>query len=338
VRTPLIVASLSLLAGCALEAASATPSNDEAPAADEAAAAAPEGAQVLSAPAPSMPQTYAVSLGGVATGLSASTTGGTMHVGYDKESSSSTTEYFKKHLKDDDAYDPITLQVGLGMKSPIFDWMKAAWQKPGASNTKRDGEIAALDFNMKVMDVLEFHDARLVETKFPVLLRTSSTDLGGLTMKINPEYTSWHDGSGNPPQGSSNTAASLHGFRLMLDGLDADAPQRIESFTVKTTPPAPTADQRVDFPNLVVTLDKSKASSWMGWFDEFAVQHQDNDTHEHSGTLELLDADGDVLATIQLQGVGIVRMARTAPSALPQAGVPSITVDLYVEKMAFSKP
>jgi len=246
----------------------------------------------------------------------------------------------KKHISTI-KYEDIVLQVPLPMEKGLAEWI--------ANSVKaKNGTIQFLDYSNREQASRDFHNALISEISFPAL-DGSSKDAAFITVTLTPEYTEYKKGSGKvatvvkPQPGSKNWLPA--NFRLTIDGLDATHVSRIEPFAIrrKTTTEA-VGEKRnyqvgpgtLEFPNLSVTLAESHADSWRQWFEDFAIQGNNDESKERSGKLSLLAADlKSELASIDLLGLGIVQVARTKQEAASE-NIARVRAEMYCEEMKFN--
>lgn len=242
-------------------------------------------------------------------------------------------------------FEDITMQIGLAMPQPIYDWIAASWAK---NYQRKNGAIIAADFDYQKRARREFHDALITEVKIPAL-DAASKEPGYLDVTLTPEDTQTKGDTGKI-QPATNTKQKLWtpaNFRLEIDGVDCTKVNKIDSFSVKQQIIEFQEGQerlpikvpgKLEFPNLVVTFNSASGPSWLSWFTSFVIQGNNGDDEEKSGRIVFLSSDlKSELAEIKLFGVGIYKLLDgvfdpvNEPSAMMQA-------ELYVEQMAFHLP
>jgi hypothetical protein len=283
-------------------------------------------------------QSYGLELNGVSMGLVKSFAGGnpvadvgvhpplTGHIACNK---------FVENVR----WGEIVLTCGADMSQPFYDWLTAALNQP---LTRRDGAVVAYDYNMVEVWRLNF-SALVSEVGFPAL-DASSKDAATLCVKLAPQrITKDTNKAGAKGSVTQNTQKSwlLSNFSLNIDGLDCRAVSQIEAMTVIQ----PLAQDYIgtvknllacqQVPNLVLTLrDESGATDFDKWAQSFLIEGNHTQDQEKNGTLEFLGTNlQDVLFTLQLRNLGIIRLA-----PVPSSGesVSRIQAEMYCEQMLFS--
>jgi hypothetical protein len=292
-----------------------------------ATAASPQPLTGAATPGP-VSSSYVITVDGVSAGVALDATGGNLkgivHIRGEAD------RHTKKQLRAS-GYEPIVLTMAADMPAAISEWVADSWTHPGEA--VHDGSIGATDFDGHVRESLEFHDADMTEVTFPSF-DSQLRDEGQLAITIAPDRVTRGDGGSiRQPPPRQRRSWVVSNFALAIDGLDTSHVMKIDGFTVKLP-----ADPRtpVDFPNLVVTLPKSSASTWIAWADRFIGAGRPNDAAELSGELRLLAPDlRTVIATIRLDHIGIVRVSDTPAASRPDGAIATVTAELYVEGMQY---
>ena len=240
------------------------------------------------------------------------------------------------------SYEPIV--IATSPSSSLVPWINAAWTTPA---TLKSGTIVAQpmaggavgqSFGTVASEGgrLEFANARLVSTRI-----SSMQDMGHspitLTLTIAPSAIS--------KSGSASVAIATGGmkvisnYRLAVSGLESIGVEGIESFVVGSPDEAAGSSERkvgahdeapFAFPNLFVTLSPARSPAWVAWYQDFAISGNNGAPQEKTFTLEFLNANQNVVATLKGYGVGIV--------ALRAGTVGQLQAELYVERMEFVPP
>lgn len=279
--------------------------------------------------------------GAPATGLVSGVSGGVFTAEVIEHHSGS--EPFARKMLGPPRYEDIEVKVGAAMPAPLFDWIAASW---GASPPSMDGAVLGFDPTFKVQREQRFLEAHIAETTFPTL-DAASKEIGRIGVRITPREL---PPPAKPPSGtklgltlgkSPHKAWQVAAFKLELDGLSTTHVARIDAFAVcrgieisrgqgSTIKPG-----RIVFPNLRVWLAASGADDWHAWHHHFLIDGHNTDADEKGGAIVLLAANLSPVATIQLHGVGIFRIAPAPkdPEAAPGPMVARVVADLYCERM-----
>ncbi|HEV8543539.1 MAG TPA: phage tail protein [Verrucomicrobiae bacterium] len=248
-----------------------------------------------------------------------------------------TTYFAKKHIGQP-KYEDFSMDVGFGMSKPFYDWISDAFD---GKATRKNGAIIMADYNFAELQRATFQNALIGEVTIPAC-DGSAKDAAYLTVKFLPELTKWVPSNGTKTTSALGNAKQKlwvpSNFRLEIPGLDCTRVSKIEAITVKQKIVENSVGQArnyqieptsLEFPNLVITLSTASASAWTAWSDDFIVAGKNTFDFEKKGTLTLLSPDlKEELARVSLFGLGISRLTRSLAT-----GVPTITVELYVERM-----
>lgn len=244
-------------------------------------------------------------------------------------------------------YEDFVVDIGLGLAKPIYDWIAASWK---GNYQRKDGSIAAADFNNEVKSQREFKQALVTETTIPAM-DGAAKEPAYLTVKFAPEYARNAKASGKVDGGAYSKGTQKmflpSNFRLELDGLDCTRVSKIDSFTVKqSTSEDPIGEVRdmarepgkLEFPNLRVTLSQVSAQTWYEWFESFVVKGENDETKEKSGKLVFLSANRQKeLASVKLFNCGIFKLTESDGAAHADQ-IKRVTAELYCERMEFVPP
>jgi len=249
----------------------------------------------------------------------------------------------KKHLATI-TYEPLTVEVGMGMSQSFYEWITATWDK---GHLTKNVELLALNSDLGVQSSREFPDAFITEVTIPTL-DGASKDPAYMTVKIEPSSIRYIKGDGSKVGAKSESSTQKwlsSNFRVELGDLPVSRVAKIESFTWKQ---AIVQDQVGSFrertkapanivvPNLRLTISMADIDPWMDWHKSFVIDGKASDADELAGSITFLGPDLVAeLATIELSHVGIISL-ETESSAANKEAVARFTVELYVEKMAFS--
>lgn len=236
--------------------------------------------------------------------------------------------------------EPISLELGMAMSRPMFDWIKASWNRQFVRKT---GAIIHGDFDLKSQVEQTFQDALLVETGFPAL-DASSTEPAYLTVKLHPEQVAIVPGVGVPISGLLSPRQKLwtqSRFRLSIDNVDCSRVSKIDAFTVKQrVKQLYVGNQRlpeleptgIEIPNLTLYTSLAHAQQFLAWHQAFVSQGDQDTRQERQGSLELLGHDGEPLFTVVLRNIGIISAAIEKSDANADQ-VKRCKIELYIESM-----
>jgi hypothetical protein len=231
-------------------------------------------------------------------------------------------------------YNDFTVQLGLGMSKPMYQWIKASFDNKVA---RKDGAIIAADFNIKAKSERSFQNALITEIGFPAL-DAAAKDPAFLTVKFAPELTVDKVESVQLNAKPSNQKLFLpSNFRISIGDLPTTKVSKVDAFTVKqgfTESTGLTLEPtKIEFPNLVVTMAESQ--EWSAWFDDFVIKGNNGQDKELTGKIEFLSPDlSRTLLRLSLAGVGIFHLAPVLPEPNDQT-IRRIKVELYCEQMVF---
>jgi hypothetical protein len=233
--------------------------------------------------------------------------------------------FVRKHLTQV-RFEDITAAVGFAMSDVLFDWIAAAW---AASDQPKDGALLAVDNKFAIKSERQFTGARIAATTIPTL-DAASKSASPLSVRLTPASIVLVPGAGKLQLGNLKQRLwQASNFRLEIDGLDCSKVSRIESFTVPGA-----ARGKVDFPELAITLSAASAASWAAWFQDFVINSNNGDAAEKQGRIVFLLPNLTALARIELQGLGIFRLA-AVPSETGQ--IARLTAGLYCERMSLHR-
>jgi hypothetical protein len=252
--------------------------------------------------------------------------------------------YFAKKRLGGVKYQPIILEVGLGMSTAVYGWIADSWQ---GNATRKNGVITTMDYALKPLAGLQFNDALITETTFPACDSSNNDDTGHLLVTLTPDLTR------EVPPGQVDTAGTPDdpaarwlpcNFRLEIDGLECSKVNRIESFAIRqSTVIDEIGDARttviqpgmIEFPDLQITLAESVVATWKQWHDDFVIKGNNDETKERNGRLIFLSTDLQrELARVEFFNLGIFRLKNT-PVVSGEESIRRVTAELYCERMTF---
>jgi len=248
--------------------------------------------------------------------------------------------FVKKHIGPP-KYEDFTIQVGLWMGKPVYDWIAASWKM---NYVRKNGSIVSYDFNLEARSEREFFNALITEVQIPAM-DAAAKDQCYMTVRFAPEYTRQKKGSGNatvPPVKAAQEMWLPSNFRLEIDGLDCSKVSGIEPFAVKQNAVLDNIGDardyvkepgRIEFPNIAVTLAETAASTWLAWFEEFVVQGKNDTTQEKSGALVFLSPNLQTeLGRVNFFNLGIFKLSHAKADAAHEQ-IQRVRAELYCERM-----
>jgi hypothetical protein len=238
-------------------------------------------------------------------------------------------------------YDPIGLEVGLGMSSAFYDWVRGFFER---DFQRKNGAIIAADFNYRESSRREFEDALITELSFPTL-DVAAREPAFLTVKFQPETIRFKPGSGatvTPPISSKTRKWTASNFGVELSGLEAATKRvaKVDGFAIKMKVAEQQGEIRrfesqayLDVPNIVLSVPSQDAQPFVDWFEDFVIKGNAGPENERSGAIIFLSPTGkDELFRIDLLQVGIVSIGESK-SESGSDQVKRFSIELYVEEM-----
>jgi hypothetical protein len=244
--------------------------------------------------------------------------------------------YAHKHIGSP-KYEDFRIPIGAAASTGLFEWVADSW---GATPEVRNGAVLGVDFDFNIKSEVGFSGALVVETGIPAL-DAASKETGHLTVRLQPEFIDVRAASGKLSlMQAKQKLWRTSNFRLQIDGLDCSKVSRIDAFTVKRKVNVLTSGSgevslvpdKIDFPNLRITLSKASALTWVDWHETFVVNGDNDDSFERNGTISFLSNDLKTeLSRIDLHHLGIMRLASNPTDG--NSAVTRLTADLYCEEM-----
>jgi hypothetical protein len=224
-------------------------------------------------------------------------------------------------------YEPFTIGVALPLVTGLGDWV-ASFFVGGA--VAKSGSVSSIDGQGATVFARRFTGALITEITIPAL-DGASKDSARLAVTIAPGHLENRSGDAAklPAAPSPQKTWLASNFRLELKGVPTKRVDRIEPLSVRTTEAAGT-----DVGDLRVRFAAVDVAPWLDWFHEFVVGGDNGPDRERSGTLELLSSTGAVLATIDLEGVGIFSL--TPAEQDPGTDAPARwRAEMYVQRARY---
>jgi hypothetical protein len=269
---------------------------------------------------------YVLNLDGVKAGFVKSASGGTATADVINEPAS-PSYFFKKHLGKP-KYEDIAIQMDWSLTNSVYDWIAASWQ---GNYQRKNGSVAAADFNLAIKTEREFVNALISEVTIPTV-DASSKDAAYITVKFKPEFTRFKKSSGTAGPAPKSRPWVASNFKLDIPGLDCTKVHTIDTFTVKQ------ANDKNEYPNLKISVSEASAQTWIDWHDDFLIKGNNADGKEKSGSLTFLGADLKTeLASIMFFGLGVFYFSTDDNNATADQ-IKHVTVGLYCERMEMRGP
>jgi hypothetical protein len=241
-------------------------------------------------------------------------------------------------------FEPFTINIGMSMGKGLYDWVKASLDK---SHIRKNGYVAAADYNYKAQSYRHFRDALITEITIPAC-DASSKDTSFFTIKFDAEEITYQAGDDADVKGVVNTKQKkwlTSNFRLRLGDLPCTRVSKIDSFTIKQgTTQDDVGEMRIstkeptklEIPNLKVTFSASDVKPWAKWFEDFVIKGLNGQEAELSGAIEFMDPSiKETLGSVDLFQVGIFSLTEDKGEANKDS-VKRWTAELYVERMALN--
>ena len=220
--------------------------------------------------------------------------------------------------------EPLTIECGLPMARPFYDWIKASIE-PGAKLPRKSGAIIEFDPGRKEMGRRVFTNAAITEVEFPAC-DGSAKDPARLAVTLAPDSVRLAASKGTVFPNQARQSWLRSNFRLAVQGLEQSTTRtsKIEAIEVKVAPRA------IQVPNLIVTVADSSVAPFYAWLDDFLVKR--NSGQERAGTLDYLTPDlRSALVTLHFFNLGILKVA--PEPAAPADAVRRSKVEMYCEAL-----
>jgi hypothetical protein len=256
-----------------------------------------------------------------------------------------TSNIQKKHLATI-THEPLTIEIGMGMGKPLWDWIKASFDKSFQTKTCA---LTAADFNYKAMATRVFQDAYIKKVTLPTL-EGSNKEAGYFTIEAEPYIIRYEAAGGEDIKGDENANTKkwlCSNFRMEVSGLE-DACKRVSKVESLTWEQKVVKDEVGAFreptkhaaaltvPNIKLTVSMADIGPWAEWHKSFVIDGKCTDADEKQATLTLLGPDlQEELMTINFNHVGLISLEQDALEANSEK-VASFTVEMYCEEMTIT--
>ena len=278
-------------------------------------------------------------LDGVKTGFLSSVEGGAITGEVIRETSGGSY-FIKKHLGQP-KYEEFTIDLGLSMAKPVYDWIASSWS---TNYQRRNGSILAGDAKLEVQTQRDFFNALITETTIPAA-DAAAKDVASMTVKFAPEIIRKAKGGGALPAEPKNKEQKQwlpSNFRLAIDGVDCTKVSKVDAFTVKqATAQDGIGDGRdyqpepgkLEFPNLRIALAESAAESWVTWHEDFVISGNNDESKEKGGSLVFLSPDRQTdLLEVKFYNLGIFKLVPDKVESNSDQ-IRRVVAELYCERM-----
>jgi hypothetical protein len=244
--------------------------------------------------------------------------------------------FARKHLGSP-KYEAFAIPIGVAISQGLFDWVAGSW---GQNPKAKDGAVLGVDTNFNIKSEAGFSGAFVVETGIPAL-DAASKQAGYLTVRFQPEFIQVKPGAGKLSlMFAKQKLWRTSNFRLQIDDLDCTKVSKIDAFTVTRrvttvfsgSGGVALVPDKIEFPNLKITLSKAFAQTWFDWHEGFVVKGNNGDAFERDGTISFLSNDfKKELTRIELRHLGIIRLASDPKDGGSQ--IARVMAELYCEEM-----
>jgi hypothetical protein len=224
--------------------------------------------------------------------------------------------YTRKHIGGV-KYEDFTMQIGSGMGKPMYQWIKASFDK---GYVTKNGAFTAGDFNYKEKSRRAASSMFITEVTIPALDGASKEGCY-VAVSVSPTTLTTVPPSGQPAQGAKQKAWLPSNFVFECGGVDTSRVAKIDSFTWKCSIAAD-GSQVMDVSDIGVTFPKASAASWQEWFRSLASGADD----ERDGALTIVGESG-LAITIGLNNLGLYRLVPTQNKR--------VKAEMYVERASW---
>lgn len=237
--------------------------------------------------------------------------------------------------------------IVIGIPLSSVDKVLAGWISDtlGKSSVLKNGAIIYADMNFNEVKRLEFSGALLTEILLPESDAATGKTAALLTLRLTPQSTRLAGGKGKVSAATSTKAKQIiaSNFRFNVQGLEKACSRimSVDAVSAKRTllsqsPGQDTFRQQskvsgpLDCSLVRITLPEIEAGPFYAWFDETVIKGRS--AAERAGLLEWLDPTlQNVLASVQLGGLGIVRYEPDPTKAGAEQKIGLVAVDMYCE-------
>lgn len=239
-------------------------------------------------------------------------------------------------------FEDIVLDMTLGaIEKPLSSWITDTLTKNAAP---KNGAIIYADLNNNEIKRLEFTGALLTEVTLSEASAANAKDPALLTLKLTPQSTRLTGGKGKVAGvfGTKQKPILSSNFRFNVQGLESSCARiaSVEGVGARRTASGPQPGQekfrQSSMPSVLncstirILLPEMDAGPFYAWFDEMVIKG--NPLAERGGLFEWLDPTmKNVLASVQLGGLGIVRYEPDPVASGGERRLGQVQVDMYCE-------
>ncbi len=240
-------------------------------------------------------------------------------------------------------FEDIVIEIPLSSVDKVL----AGWISDtlGKSSVQKNGAVLYADMNFNEVKRLEFSGALLSEIVLPEADAAEGKTQALLTLRLTPQSTRLAGGKGKlaGPTNAKAKQITAGNFRFNVQGLEKACGRimSVDAISAKrallSQSPGQDAFRQqskvhgpLDCSLVRITLPESDAGAFYAWFDETVIKGKPNG--ERAGLLEWLDPTlKNVVASVQLGGLGIVRYEPDPIKSGTEQKVGLVEVDMYCE-------
>jgi hypothetical protein len=246
---------------------------------------------------------FALDIDGVNVGLVAGLDGGVLEGNVVLEDRLGGDPFQRKHIAGV-KYEDFTVQVGSAMGKPMYDWIKASFDK---GYVPKSGTVTAGDFNYKEKSRHTMSQMSISSITVPEL-DAGSKEAGYLAVNLSSPKVTTVQPTGQDIRGqlgSKQKAWLCSNFVFEVNGADTSRVASIDSFTWKCSI-ASDGSVAIDISDLGVTFPRDSVASWQQWYRSMISGGND----ERDGALTLVGAGG-IACTFVFENLGLYRLLPT---------------------------
>jgi hypothetical protein len=248
-----------------------------------------------------------------------------------------------KHVANIELTD-IAFQLRPGPPSAeLTAWISEFLSQPGGSpGALRDGAIVVGDFNLNVVERLEFYQAALIELRLDGLDATAN-QAWALTFRLRSQQVRFRTGSlglVSPPP--TRSPPQVHNFQVALSPLPTSRVTQVGGITLRRPelpgtlrPFDPPTYGALEVSDLNLRISNVDRPGWLDFYKRFLVDGNHLAADELTGRIGLLDLSfQNELLALELRGVGLKALGLIGPlSSGVSTGSVTFEAHLYVESV-----
>lgn len=223
-------------------------------------------------------------------------------------------------------YEDVKIEIPVTAPTNVWDWVNAL-SSPNPVPRHRL-TITDMDFDRKAVARRQMDEMLLNTVEIPEL-DGSSKDVQYVKLSMSPGRVKEETPDASPvaTTGTKTKAWTTSAFRVSIDGLATNRISKVSPLTIGRN-----SKGELEYSNLKFTFSEVDVPTWKQWAQETAT----GKPVEKSGQIQLLGPNmTDVLLTIQLDGLGLIRLAKEAAVSNTDT-VSRSSAELYVEKVTFT--